>query len=162
ICASTFLVGPISCLHMHVAKIDPTGRELLFGTYLTGYWGATAAGIAMDKDGNVIVAGTTNSPDYPTTPSAYLPQYLFFPEQTFAPIANTSPPATAGFVSKLNSSGTALIWSTFFSGSGVQATSNTWQDGDGITGMAVDRAGNILISGYAKSADLPGVWDIPV
>jgi uncharacterized protein (TIGR03437 family) len=162
VCGSNFILGMFPCFHLHVAKIDAKGTKLIFGTYLSGYWGASAAGLAIDADQNVVVAGATNSPDFPTTPSAYLPQYLFYPQQTVAPIANLSPPVASGFVSKLNPSGTALVWSTFFSGSGNMATSNTWQDGDTITGMALDAAGNVVISGTAKSPNLPGVWNIPV
>jgi uncharacterized protein (TIGR03437 family) len=59
-------------------KLDPTGNNLLFATYLGGklsspYQYATkATAIAFDSGGNVYVGGTTNETDFPTTPGAYL------------------------------------------------------------------------------------------
>jgi hypothetical protein len=47
-----------------------------FATYVTGEYGATPAAISVDAKGDVFVAGTTISPDYPPTPNAYEPQYL--------------------------------------------------------------------------------------
>jgi hypothetical protein len=130
-CGAAFFIGPIPCHHQHIAKIDPTGTHLVFGTYLSGYWGATPAGIAFDSDGNIIVAGVTNSPDYATTARAYQPQYLFDPNQSFIPNANFIPPPPSAFVSKLSPDGTGLIWSTFFSGSRASAASS-FQDGEDI------------------------------
>ncbi|MBZ5603875.1 MAG: SBBP repeat-containing protein [Acidobacteriia bacterium] len=161
-CGTSGIIGPIPCAHQHVAKIDPTGTRLIFATYLSGNTGAAPAGLAIDADGNLVLAGITQSPDYPVTPGAYQPQYLFDPDYSFAPTANQIGPAPAGFVTKLNPNGTALVWSTFFSGSGRQASFNTWQDGDTINGMALDAAGNVVIYGTAKSADLPGLWRTPV
>jgi hypothetical protein len=37
--------------------IGPTGTQLIYGTYLAGTWGATPTGIAVDADGNAILAG---------------------------------------------------------------------------------------------------------
>lgn len=162
VCGNSFLTGMFPCFHQHVAKIDPTGTKLIFGTYVSGYYGATPFGMALDPDGNIVLAGVTSSPDYPTTLRAYQLQYQFYPDSSFAPVGNVAPPVGSGYVTKLNPSGTALVWSTFFSGSGMRASSNTFTDGDGITGMAVDSAGNIVIAGYAKSPDLPGLWTTPV
>src|SRR5262249_45386444 len=78
-CFVSFIMA-IPCEFQHIAKIDATGTKLIYGTFLTGQWGASTGGMAVDADGNVIVAGSTYSPDFPTTPSAYLPQYLFDPE----------------------------------------------------------------------------------
>ena len=162
VCGTNFLLGSFPCSHQHVSRIDPTGARLIFATYVTGYYGATPAGVGIDPDGNIVLAGVTNSPDYPGTLRAYQPQYLFYPSESFAPLANFSPPVDSGYVTKLDPSGGALVWSTFFSGSGTQATFNTYVDGDEITSMALDPKGNVWISGNAKSPDLPGLWNIPV
>jgi uncharacterized protein (TIGR03437 family) len=160
-CFTSFFTGPALCNYQHVAKIDPSGNTLIFGTYVSGNWGATPNAMAFDADGNIVLAGATNSPDYPTTPGAYQPQYLFNPNESFEPNATFVAPAPAGFVTKLNASGTALIWSTFFSGSG-NAPSYQGADGDTINGMAIDAAGNIVVFGTALSTDLPGLWNTPV
>src|SRR5262249_33329209 len=50
----------VPCLYEYIAKVDPTGMKLIYLTGLNGTYGATPAGIAVDADGNAIVAGTTN------------------------------------------------------------------------------------------------------
>jgi uncharacterized protein (TIGR03437 family) len=163
-CFSSFILNYF-CGYQHIAKIDPTGTKLIYGTYIAGSYGASLAGMAVDADGNAIVAGSTNSPDYPTTPGAYQPQYFSNPEVAFD-IHEEFAPAPAGYVTKLNASGTGLIWSTFFGGSSTQSTLPVVDlgspGGDSITGMAVDANGNILIAGIAQSSDLPGLWLTPV
>ena len=72
-----------------------------------------------------------------------------------------TPPASVGFVSKLNATGTGLLWSTLFGGSGGQIPAS-FIVGDSIAGMAIDANGSILIAGAANSPDLPGLWNTPV
>jgi uncharacterized protein (TIGR03437 family) len=156
-CFSTFLFQD-TCTYQHIAKIDPTGTRLIYATYISGTWGATPSAIAVDASGNAILAGNTFSPDYPTTPGSYQPEYFADPEQLLEPIANLSPPSPAGYVTKLNASGTALLWSTFLAGSGYPNTSI----GDSIAAMATDESGNVLIAGLVNSTDLPGLWATPV
>ena len=148
------------CAYQHIAKIDPTGARLIYATYLSGTWGATPTGLTVDSAGNVIVAGTTNSPDYPTTPGAYQPEYPSNPSPQPQSIG-VSPPASVGFVTKVNATGTGLLWSTLFGGSGGQIPSGLIL-GDSIAGMAIDANGNILIAGVPNSQDLPGLSNTPV
>jgi hypothetical protein len=49
----------------YVAELDPTGHTLLYSTYLGGSEGNYAAAIALDAKGNIIVAGTSGSNDFP-------------------------------------------------------------------------------------------------
>ena len=135
------------CKYQFVAKLDPAGK-LLWATYVTGTYGAVAAGMAVDNAGNVIVAGTTNSSDYPVTSGAFQTAYT-----AAAPTSPNSlgpfnyfngPPDATGYVTKVNSTGTGLVWSTYFGGS--------YQDQ--ITGMAVSPEGEIILSGRAGSSDL--------
>ncbi len=135
------------CPYQYVAKLDATGK-LLWGTYVTGTYGAIAAGMAVDSSGNVIVAGTTNSGDYPITAGAFQTAYTAAAPQQPPLITPFNyfmgPPNATGYVTKVNSTGTALLWSTYFGGS--------YQDQ--ITGMAVSPAGEIILSGRAGSSDL--------
>ncbi len=146
-------IGPGLCIYQHVAKISPDGTQLLFATYINGNYGATPSAIAVDSAGNVIVAGGTNSPDYPTTPGAYQPEYFANPGLEQVGPFITVAPYSAGYVTKLNATGSALLWSTLLSGSGP---------GDSIVALALDSSGNILVSGHAASADFPGLWSTPV
>ena len=137
--------GPFSafCPFQFVAKLDPAGK-LLWGTYVTGTFGAAPAGMAVDSAGNVIVAGTTNSADYPVTPGAFQTAYTAAAPSLPIPPGYIAPPNSIGYVTKVNAGGTALLWSTYFGGS--------FQDQ--VTGMTVAPSGEILISGRAGSSDL--------
>ena len=66
----------VACGFQYVAKLNPGLTQVLYATYVSGEYGATPAGISVDAQGDVFVAGTTVSPDYPTTPNAYEPQYI--------------------------------------------------------------------------------------
>jgi uncharacterized protein (TIGR03437 family) len=143
----------LACSYPFVAKLDPAGTKFLYATYLTGTYGAKPAAMAVDAAGNVIVAGTTNSPDYPVTPGAFQTSY----SANAAPPPDASafppilPPPPTGYVTKLNASGSGLVWSTFFGG----------MRQDYVTGMTVDQARAILLAGYSESGDLPGLSQTP-
>jgi uncharacterized protein (TIGR03437 family) len=142
------------CSYQFIVKLDPTGK-LLWDTYVTGTYGAIPAGMAVDSAGNVIVAGTTNSDDYPVTPGAFQTAYPAAAPQLIPQLGPFNyymgPPNATGYVTKVNATGTGLIWSTYFGGS--------FQDQ--ITGMAVSPAGDIVLSGRAGSSDLV-MADTPV
>jgi uncharacterized protein (TIGR03437 family) len=141
-------LGSFPCTQV-VAKISPTGTQLIYATFVSGTYGALPAAIAVDPAGDLLLAGNTNSPDYPTTPLAYQPATEFIPVVTmFSAI-----PEPVGYLTELNASGTALVWSTFFGGAGMPAQINT---------MALDAAGNIVFAGTGYSSDLPGLWATPV
>jgi hypothetical protein len=159
-CDSAGMFASFPCTFQHIAKIDPTGTQLIFATYVTGVAGATPTSIAVDSFGNVIVAGSTNSPDYPTTPGAYQPEYFANPLQEELALDFSVPPP-AGYVTKLNASGTGLLWSTYLAGSGGKRAGSFTQ-GDAIFGMTIDASGNVLVAGTASSTDLPGLWLTPV
>jgi len=149
-------IGPGLCPYQHIAKIDPTGTKLVYATYVAGTYGATPSAIAVDLSGNVIVAGSTNSPDYPTTPGAYQPEFFgspaFVNEGPFITVA----PAGVGYVTKLNAAGSGLLWSTLLGGSG-SITSLP----DSVSSIEFDASGNILLAGRASSPDFPGLWGTP-
>ncbi len=142
------------CSYQFIVKLDPTGK-LLWDTYVTGTYGAIPAGMAVDSAGNVIVAGTTNSDDYPVTPGALQTAYPAAAPQLAPQLGPffyyMGPPNATGYVTKVNATGTGLIWSTYFGGS--------FQDQ--ITGMAVSPTGDIVLSGRAGSSDLV-MADTPV
>ena len=107
--------------------IDPF--VVFYSTYLGGSAADKALSIAVDSAGNSYVAGLTQSIDFPTANAAQ-------------PAANG---ATDVFVSKINASGTALIYSTYLGGSDVDAAS----------GIARDAAGNVYVTGYTASSNFP-------
>jgi hypothetical protein len=144
-----------------VTELNPTGTGLIYSTYMGGSTWDGAAAIAVDAAGNAYVAGQISSTDFPVTPGAF---------QTVN--KSTSPRSSNAFVAKLNSGGTALIYSTFLGGSGGQrlteggcvnaATASNdllgWPIGnneDGAFAIAVDAAGDAYVAGQALSTDFP-------
>jgi uncharacterized protein (TIGR03437 family) len=158
LCGTGFF-GDFTCPYQYVAKITPDGTQLIFATYIAGSYGATPSAMAVDAQGNIIVAGATNSPDYPTTPQGYQPEYFANPGSIFLPPFTTVAPLSAGYVTKLSASGSSLIWSTFLSGSGAIPGETL---GDGISAIRFDATGNILLCGRAGSSDFPGLQSTPV
>ncbi len=110
-----------------VAKLNAAGTSLVYGTFLGGSLDDTVSAITVDGSGNAFVAGFTGSSDFPTTPGTY-------------ESSATSPPSL--FVTRLNSSGSGLAFSTFFSGPGP---------GGGISGIAIDGTGNTYVTGNSSS-----------
>src|SRR5439155_23557202 len=98
-------------------------------TYLGGANLDLATGLAVDRNGNVYLSGQTASLNFPTR-TAY--------RKTFAGLNDA-------FVTKLNSNGTALVYSTYLGGSG---------DDFGF-GIAVDSGGNAYVAGQPDSQDFP-------
>jgi uncharacterized protein (TIGR03437 family) len=145
-------LGVYNCPIQYVAKLNAGLTQTLYATYISGSWGAVPAAISVDAQGQVFVAGTTSSPDYPTTPNAFEPGYIVEPPPQPGPPESLFflPPPSSGYVTELNTTGTGLIYSSFFSG--TQA--------DTITFAAFTAAG-IYISGSAGADDLPGLGSYP-
>ncbi|HUE42300.1 MAG TPA: SBBP repeat-containing protein [Candidatus Sulfotelmatobacter sp.] len=114
--------------------IDPV---VGYATLLSGSTGATAGNaIAVDSAGNAYLVGTTGAADFPTTSGA------------FQKILN-APSSGNAFVTKFNSTGTALVFSTYLGGSGLGSGF------DSATGVAVDASGNVYVAGVTPSTDFP-------
>ena len=111
-----------------VTKLDPTGSTLVYSTYLDP--STQGGGIAVDAQGNAYVTGQTGS-TFPTTPGAFQPAFGGGPVD--------------GYVMKLNADGSALVYSTYLGGSGIDST------GD----IAVDAGGNAYVAGSTTSLNFP-------
>jgi hypothetical protein len=85
-----------------VTKLNATGTALVYSTYIGGSGYEEGYGIAVDGSGNAYVTGSTSSTDYDVTPGAF---------QT------TKEGGADVFVTKLNATGTALVYSTYIGGS---------------------------------------------
>lgn len=109
--------------------IDPV---LVYSTYLGGSGNEfqnTSASFAypaaLDPAGNLLVAGSTSSTDFPQ--------------------AGTGPAGANVFIAKFNSTGSTLLFATYLGGSGIE---------DRVS-VALDSAGAIYVGGNTDSADLP-------
>ena len=133
-----------------VAKFDSHGTNLLYCTYLGGSADEQAYAVTLDSRGDAIVAGLTDSTNFPTTNAvvygtfnggkfpapydSYLRQYPF-----------------EAFISELNSNGTRLNYSTFLGGN----------EADVVYGIASDPAGDAFVTGVTYSTNFPvtpGAW----
>jgi beta-propeller repeat-containing protein len=110
-----------------VTKLNASGSALAYSTFLGGMEDDVGFDIAV-REGRAFVTGSTTSADYPTTRGAF--------DRTLD--------STDAFVTKLNASGSALVYSTFLGGS----------DGDFGLDIAV-REGRAYVTGNTSSADYP-------
>jgi len=112
-----------------VTKLTPSGTSLLYSTYLGGTSDDIGHGIAVDSSGSAYVTGGTSSTDFPTM--------------------NPLQPVLGGnldaFVTKFNSSGSALVYSTYLGGS-------AFDEGNSI---AIDTSGSAYVTGVTSSTDFP-------
>ena len=130
-----------------VASVTGDLSRTRFLTYLTAKYGAAPAYIAVDTEGNVLIAGTTRAPGYPTTPNSYQPNYRAASgiTETCGPPIPLEFTSSSGYVTLLGADGSGLIFSTFFSGS----------QNDSLSFGALTSSG-IYLGGQAGSVDLPG------
>jgi len=135
-----------------VAKMNAAGSGLIYASYLGGSKGSASlvsdevTDIAVDGSANAYVTGVARTTDFPTTPGAYL--------RTCRTVADIGGCEIA-FVTKINQTGSALLYSTFLGGSGPRFPSGL--DGSSSVGsdVAVDRHGFAYVSGNAYTADFP-------
>ncbi len=114
-----------------VVRLNASGTALDFATYLGGSGSEVTAGIAVDANFNVHIAGTTNSSDFPTLSSSYQPA--------------AASAGTHAFVSELAATGSTLLYSTYLSGNGTDIAS----------GIALDNLGKEYVAGNTTSSNFP-------
>ncbi|MBW1888664.1 MAG: SBBP repeat-containing protein, partial [Deltaproteobacteria bacterium] len=112
-----------------ISKINASGSALVYSTYLGGSNKDWLFSIVVDTEGAAYVTGETPSPDFPTK----------------NPIQGTLRGDYDAFITKINSSGTALIYSTYLGGSGM----------DGGSDIAVDSEGAAYVAGWTESVGFP-------
>ena len=112
-----------------VMKLNPSGSAVLYSTYLGGNNSDFGNGVTVDASENVYVTGQTGSTNFPVV-SAVQP---------------TLGGAFDGFVAKINNTGSALVYSTYLGGGGMESGA----------GIALDASGNVLLTGFTQSRDFP-------
>lgn len=130
-----------------VSKLNAAGTALIYSTFVGGSGFGHAQGIAIDSVGDAYIAGYTDSSDFPVTTNAAQPKTH----------AGSSSDYT-GFVTKLNATGTALVYSTYLGGSGGPAYAGgdgCNYGGDSAGAIAVDNSGNAYVASTVESKDFP-------
>jgi len=120
----------------------PVSPNLVYATYLGGSDTENLGGIASDSSGSLYVSGTTNSSDFPVAGPGVSPN-----------ICSEANPVKCGskaFVARLNPSGTALEYSTYLGGNGI----------DIGRGIAIDSSGNAYVTGQTTSGNFPAIHAI--
>ncbi|OQY96101.1 MAG: hypothetical protein B6D37_03045 [Sphingobacteriales bacterium UTBCD1] len=134
-----------------IIKLNPNGTNRIYATYLGGSGNEQPHSLIVDAQGNLIVAGRSNSQDYPT----------------FGPYGNThSGSGNDIIITKLNAAGSALIGSVKIGGSGDDGVNiSTSRSGsvslcqnygdDGRSEVQLDGAGNIYLASSSQSDNFP-------
>ncbi|HEV2493118.1 MAG TPA: SBBP repeat-containing protein [Terriglobia bacterium] len=112
-----------------VAVLNPSGASLVYSSYLGGSGADFGQGLAVDSSGNAYVTGSTESTDFPTA----------------KPLQGGSGGASDAFVTKVNPSGSTLVYSTYLGGSAA----------DSGQAIAVDASGNAYVAGSTASGNFP-------
>jgi hypothetical protein len=118
-----------SANHVFVAKLDPTGSSLVYADYIGGNGDDYGIGLALDNANNVYVTGSTTSSNFPTV----------------NPYQAVEPGSYSGFVTKISSNGSTLMYSTYLGGSGF----------DQPAAIAVDTLGEVYVAGGTTSQNFP-------
>jgi len=135
---STIASGPPLCSDVFVTRLDGAGN-LLFTTILSGKGSDVGNGIAVDSAGNIWVAGSTSSTDFP----------LRNPLQ--ATSAANGGTGTSGFLTKLSADG-GILFSTVLGGT---------QGYSAMNAVAVDASGNAYVAGYTSAPDYQRTAGLP-
>ena len=114
-----------------ITKINAAGSALIYSTYFGGSFNDYAEAIALDSNRNAYITGYTISTDLPIQ----------------MPIQASNAGIWDAFVTKIDASGSALLYSTYLGGSGICF-------GHGI---AVDAMGNAYVTGETNSTDFPTI-----
>ena len=121
-----------------ISKLDNNLTSLLASTFLGGSFNDYFTSLAFDSSGNVFVGGYTDSSDFPTTPEAYDTSYGGGDADIF--------------ISKLNSTLSSLLASTFLGEEGNEQ----------VNVLVIDSSENVYITGNTNSFNYPvtpGAYD---
>jgi len=115
-------------------KLSEAGDSLLFSTHIGGSDREYFYDLALADNGDVYLAGYTQSSDFPVTSAAYDTSYAGSGD---------------GVILKMNSTGTSLIYSTLLGGINF----------DLINSLALQNDGQLWVGGYTSSTDYPVTAD---
>jgi uncharacterized repeat protein (TIGR01451 family) len=113
----------------YVLKINPAGDAIVFGALIGGDGGESAATVSVDPGGNVYLAGSTSSTNFPLQ----------------NPLQTSRRGILDAFAVKIDASGSTLLFSTYLGGEGI----------DNASSLAVAGDGDLYLTGSSDSGDFP-------
>ena len=131
-------LGPNGGSDFFIAKINPAlsgPSSLVYLTFIGGSGAELGGAISVDGSGNVAIAGTSTSVDYPTTDSSALT------------LGINGVAVNDAAVTEIDPTGAKLLYSTLFGGNGNEATVSPG-------GIAMDSAGDIYLAMDTQSTNL--------
>lgn len=117
-----------------VTKLNAGGSQLVYSTFVSDLRSSAGNSIALDSLGNAYIAGQVNGSTFPVTPDAFQSSY-----------AGPTTDFGDAFITKLNSTGSALLYSSYLGATGD----------DGATAVAVDQGGDAYLVGHTASSNFP-------
>jgi Ca2+-binding RTX toxin-like protein len=129
---TSFTVDPLSSTDAFAAKLDPGGSALFYSTFLGGEGEDFGQAVAVDDEGELHVAGSTGSDDFPTSAGGTTPRNF-----------------EDAFILELDAAGSDLKESDVFGGSNSEIP----------RAIALDASGDIYLSGESYSTDFPTTVD---
>jgi len=122
-----------------VSKLNASGSSLIYSTFLTGNSSSSGNGIAVDLVGDAYVTGSFEAGG----PSNFFPVTADAFQNSFTKIGSFN----EAFLTKLNPTGSALLYSSYLGGAGD----------DAATGVALDQIGDAYLTGHTSSPNFPVV-----
>jgi hypothetical protein len=122
---------PTSTPHVFVAKLDPSGSNLVYADYIGGNNQDYGFGLALDSNKEVYVTGSTGSSDFPVV----------------NPYQGSYPGSFNAFLSKISADGSSLVYSTYLGGNGS----------DVPAAIVLDNLGSAIVAGNTSSTNFPMV-----
>lgn len=143
------LPGGTSGVRAFAAKFDTVAQKIVYSSFISGTDNTSntneqVSGIAADAAGNAYLTGLTSQCSFPTTAGAYQTQARYIP-----PIISS---CNAGFVMKLNPTGTAPVWSTFVGNNPAPADDNTY-----LNAIALGPDGSVYVAGNIFGYGFPTI-----
>jgi len=115
--------------HVFVAKLDPTGSNLVYADYIGGSNQDFGFALVLDNANDVYVTGSTQSTDFPIV----------------SPYQGAALGSYTGFVTKISADGSSLLYSTYLGGN----------NNDQPSGIGIDSAGEVYVAGITSSQNFP-------
>lgn len=122
---------PAGATHVFVAKLDPTGSNLVYADYIGGNSEDYGYALVLDGANDVYVTGGTASSDFPMV----------------NPYQGTYPGSFNAFLTKISADGSSLLYSTYLGGNGSDVPSS----------VAIDSLSDVFVAGSTSSANFPVV-----